>query len=58
MEIYYFEDWEGWTSDGIARALAGYVRWYSAARLKAFRADGRTVYETIDGRRARLGMPA
>ena len=58
VEMFYFEDWEGWTPDGFARALAGYVRWYNAARLKAFREGGRTVYETIDGRRARLGLPA
>lgn len=40
-----------------AAELAGYIDWYNSGRLKAFREGGRTVYETIDGRRARLGLP-
>ena len=31
---------------------------YSAVRLKAFREGGRTVYDTIDNRRRRLGLAA
>jgi hypothetical protein len=37
-------------------AVAAWMRWYSTGRLKAFREDGRWVYDTIDGRRRRLGL--
>lgn len=40
-----------------AAALDRWMRRYSTERLKAFREGGRTVYDTIDGRRRRLGLP-
>lgn len=36
--------------------LDGWMRAYSTERLKAFREDGRIVYDTIDNRRRRLGL--
>lgn len=36
--------------------LDGWMAAYSAVRLKAFREGGRTVYDTIDNRRRRLGL--
>ena len=33
-----------------------WMRRYSTHRLKAFREDGGAVYDTIDGRRRRLGL--
>lgn len=39
-------------------ALSGYVRWYQEGRLKSFVEGGRTVYDTIAGRRGRLGLAA
>ena len=38
--------------------LSAYIRWYREGRLKAFREGGRTVYDTIRGRRRRLGLAA
>lgn len=37
------------------RRLNAYLEWYRDGRLKAFREGGKTVYETIAGRRRRLG---
>ena len=39
-------------------ALEGYLLWYQEGRLKAFDEGGRVVYETIAGRRGRLGLAA
>ena len=38
--------------------LDGWMAAYSTVRLKAFREGGRTVYDTIDNRRRRLGLAA
>lgn len=54
-EFFNNRDWSGVGYDGFARALDAYLRWYRDGRLKAFRDGGRTVYETIAGRRRRLG---
>ena len=35
--------------------LDGFMRWYRDGRLKGFREEGRMVYDTITGRRRRLG---
>ncbi|WP_080802254.1 IS3 family transposase [Arabiibacter massiliensis] len=43
----------------LSEAVAEYMAWYNGGRLKAFKADdGRARYETIDGRRRRLGLAA
>lgn len=37
--------------------IDSYIRWYNESRLRAFKEpDGTTHYETIDGRRRRLGL--
>ena len=58
VEMFRGRDWSGWTPEAFAGELAAYIRWYNSARIKAFREGGRTVWETIDGRRRRLGMAA
>lgn len=49
-----------WSSAGeLGAALDAYVAWYNGVRLKSFPEPGRrgrTRYETIDGRRRRLGL--
>ena len=57
-EFFYGRDWRGVTYEEFAAALDEWMRRYSTWRLKAFREDGRTVYDTIDGRRRRLGLTA
>ena len=57
-ELFYGRDWSGWTAEGFMGLLDGWMRRYSDTRLKAFREGGRTVYDTIDNRRRRLGLPA
>ena len=54
VEFFHGGDWSGWTPGRFAAALGGFVGWYNSDRLKSF--GGR--YETIDGRRARLGLTA
>lgn len=41
-----------------AGELDGYMRWYREGRLKGFLEGGRTVYDTLEGRRKRLGYAA
>ncbi len=56
-EFFYGREWAGVTYEGFASALDSYIRWYRDGRLKAFRGpDGRVRYETISGRRRRLGL--
>ena len=38
--------------------LDEWLRRYSTERIKCFKEDGKTVYDTIDGRRRRLGLVA
>lgn len=57
-EFFYGRDWSGVTYEEFASLLDWWMRRYSAWRLKAFHEDGRTVYDTIDGRRRRLGYAA
>ncbi len=38
--------------------VAEWIRWYREGRLKAFDEGGRKVYDTIAGRRRRLGLAA
>lgn len=55
VELFHLGDWEGWTPGRFAELLGRYVEWYNSGRLKSFGAEG---YDTIDGRRARLGLAA
>ena len=51
-------NWSGWTAEAFMELLDGWMAAYSTVRLKAFREGGRTVYDTIDNRRRRLGLAA
>lgn len=44
--------------EAFAGLLDEWMGRYSSERLKGFREEGRVVYDTIDARRARLGLPA
>lgn len=55
-EFFYGRDWRGVTAGELMRRLDAWMRFYSRGRLKAFREGGRTAYDTIDGRRERLGL--
>lgn len=57
-EMFYGRDWRGVTAERFIGILMAWMRWYSSGRLKAFREDGGTVYDTIDGRRRRLDLAA
>ena len=59
VELYHGRAWDLSGPGALAAALDAYCRWYSSGRLKSFPEEGRkgrTRYETIDGRRARLGL--
>ncbi|MCF2620677.1 IS3 family transposase [Collinsella tanakaei] len=58
VEFFFGRDWRGWTAEAFIAELSAYIRWYREGRLKAFREGGRTVYDTIRGRRRRLGLAA
>lgn len=57
-EFFYGRDWAGVTAEQFMRRLDGWMRFYCSGRLRAFREDGRIVWDTIDGRRRRLGLMA
>ena len=57
-EFFYGRDWRGVTQERFVAMLDWWMRRYSSERLKAFREDGRLVYDTIDGRRKRLDHAA
>ena len=58
VEFFHDRDWRGWTAESFIEELSGYVRWYREGRLKAFDEGGATAYDTIRGRRGRLGLTA
>lgn len=58
FEFFRGRDWSGWTAERLIEALGNYIRWYRERRLKAFREGGGSVYDTIRGRRERLGLAA
>lgn len=55
---FYGRDWSGVGTDAFIALLDAWMRRYSTARLRAFRISDRTVYDTIDGNRRRLGLAA
>lgn len=57
-EMFHGRDWRGVTAEQLVGIVERWMRSYSTERLKAFREGGRTVYDTIDGRRKRLGLAA
>ena len=58
VEFFHGRDWSGVTAEEFIGELSGYIRWYREGRLKAFGEGGGTVYDTIRGRRERLGLAA
>ena len=58
VEFFHGRDWSGVSAEGFVEALSEYIAWYREGRLKAFDEGGRTVYDTIRGRRERLGLTA
>ena len=54
-EFYNGRDWKHCNTTDFMEQLNTYIKWYCTGRLKAFREDGRTVYDTIMRRRKRLG---
>lgn len=57
-EFYHGSDWSKTDPDDFAEMLDGYLRWYRDGRLKAFLEGEAKVYDTIAGRRRRLGLMA
>ena len=57
-EFFYGRDWRGVTQQEFIGMLDRWLRRYSTHRIKYFREDGKTVYDTIDNRRRRLGLAA
>lgn len=57
-EFYNGRDWDRCSVEEFERQLDSYIEWYRDGRLKAFREGGKVVYDTIMGRRRRLGYAA
>jgi transposase InsO family protein len=55
-EFFRGRDWSGVTVAEFARRLDRWMGWYRSGRLREFREGGSVVWDTIDGRRARLGL--
>lgn len=55
-EFFLGRDWSGVGVGEFEGELDGYLRWYVDDRPEAFRDGGETRYETIAGRRRRLGL--
>ena len=58
VEFFHGRDWSGVSAEGFVEALSEYIAWYREGRLKAFDEGGGAVYDTIRGRRERLGLTA
>ncbi|MDO4428022.1 MAG: hypothetical protein Q4B91_00715 [Atopobiaceae bacterium] len=58
VELLHGRDWSGVTAGELVGELSGYIRRYGEGGLKAFGEGGGTVYDTIRGRRERLGLAA
>lgn len=57
VEFFRGRDWSGWTAEEFEGELGRYLSWHDSGRLKRFREpDGTVRYDTIDGRRRRLGL--
>lgn len=56
VEFFHGRDWSGVSAEEFAARLSAHIAWHGEGRLKAFREGGRTVYDTIGGRRKRLGL--
>ena len=54
--MHHGRDWCGVSYERFAAIFDEWMRRYSTHRLKAFREGGGAAYDTIDGRRRRLGL--
>ncbi len=55
VEMFRGRDWSGATWADLEAEVGRYIDWYNSGRLKMFPGEG---YDTIEGRRARLGLAA
>jgi hypothetical protein len=55
-ELFRGRGWSGVSAEELARRLDRWMGWYRSGRLREFRDGGGVVWDTIDGRRARLGL--
>ena len=58
VEFFHDRDWRGWTAESFIEELSGYVRWYARGASRPSTRAARTAYDTIRGRRGRLGLTA
>ena len=57
-EFFRGRDWRGVTAEAFIAELSEWIGWYREGRLKLFDEGGAKVYDTIAGRRRRLGLAA
>lgn len=57
-EFFRGRDWRGVGAEAFAAELSEWIAWYREGRLKLFDEGGRKAYDTIAGRRRRLGLAA
>ena len=57
-EFFHGRDWRGVTAERFAAELSEWIRWYRKGRLKLFDDGDGKAYDTIAGRRRRLGLAA
>lgn len=57
-EFFYGRDWCGVSYEEFAEQLDTWMHRYSTDRIKYFKENGETIYDTIDNRRKRLGFAA
>ena len=57
-EFFYGRDWSGVTAEEFIVRLDAWMRFYRERRLKLFDDGEGKYYDTIDGRRRRLGLAA
>lgn len=57
-EFYHGREWSRCSVEEFERQLSSYIERYRDGRLKAFCEDGKIIYDTIMGRRKRLGYAA
>ena len=57
-ESFEGRDWKGGAFPEFRAELGAFPEWCATGRLKAFDEGGRTVHDTVEGRRRRLGAAA
>lgn len=58
VEFFHGRDWRGVSAERFAAELSEWIRWYREGRLKLFDDGAAKAYDTIAGRRRRLGLAA